>query len=150
MNSSVRSFPFLLGVIVCALPVQAQSWDTVRGLQPGERVKVQEIGGEERKRTVTAVTPEAISLATGKTQVSLDRSRVKRVQIHSGTRRARNIAIGAGIGVVLGVVVDQTLGTYLRNEVGDSGRPLMYVIPIGLGGALGAVMSPYRTIYQVK
>ena len=150
MNSSVRSFPFLLAVIVCALPIQAQSWDTVRRLQPGERVKVQEIGGKEHKATVLAVTPEAISLATGKTQVSLDRSRVKRVQIHSGTRRARNIAIGAGIGLVLGIVVDQTIGAYLRNEVTDSGRPLMYVIPIGLFGGIGAAMSPYRTIYRVK
>ena len=119
MTRSVRSVAFLLGVIVCALPIKGQSWDTVQGLQPGQRVKVQEIGGNERKGTVTAVTPEAISLATGKTQVSLDRSRVKRVQIHSGTRRARNIAIGAGIGVVLGVVVDQTIGAYLRNEVSD-------------------------------
>jgi hypothetical protein len=150
MTRSVRTLPFLLGVIVCALPIQAQSWDTVRGVQPGERVKVREIGGNERKGTVVAVTPEAIALATGKTQVSLDRARVKRVQIHSGTRRARNIAIGAGIGLALGVVVDQTLGQYLRNEVGDSGRPLMYVIPIGLFGGIGAAMSPYRTIYRVK
>src|SRR5438045_939983 len=88
MTSSVRSFAFLFGVIVCALPIQAQSWDVVRGLQPGERVKVREIGGKERKGTVVAVTPEAISLTTGKTPVSLDRSRVKRVQIHSATRRA--------------------------------------------------------------
>jgi len=34
--------------------------------------------------------------------------------------------------------------------VSDSGRPLMYVIPIGLFGGIGAAMSPYRTIYQVK
>jgi len=150
MNSSVRTVPFLLGLIVCALPIQAQSWDVVRGLKSGDRVKVRDLGGKESKGTVTAVTPEAISLSTGKTQVSLDRTRVKRVQIHTETRRARNIAIGVGIGAVVGVVVDQTLGAYMRNEVGDEGRPLMYVVPIGLFGGIGAAMSPYRTIYQVK
>jgi hypothetical protein len=150
MPTAVRSLAFLLAAFVCALPIQAQSWDVVRGLQSGDRVKVRETGGKEHKGTVSAVTPEAISVATGKTQVSLDRTRVKRVQIHSAARRARNIAIGAGIGVALGVTVDQTLGAYLRNEVGDSGRPLMYVVPIGLFAGIGAAMSPYRTIYQVK
>jgi hypothetical protein len=150
MTRYVRSLPFLLGFIVCALPIHAQSWEVVRVLQPGDRVKVQESAGNTHKGAVTAVTAEAISLATGKTQVSVDRVRVKRVQIHSGTRRLRNIAIGAAIGVGLGIVVDQTIGKYLRNEVSDSGRPLMYVVPIGLAGGIGAAMSPYRTIYQVK
>src|SRR4051794_3143792 len=112
MTKPVRTLPFLLALIVCALPVRAQSWDVVRGLHSGDRVKVQEKGGKEHKGTVTAVTPEGISLATGKTQVTLELARVKRVQIHSEGRRARNIAIGAGIGVAMGVLVDQTIGAY--------------------------------------
>jgi hypothetical protein len=150
MTKPVRTLPLLLALIVCVLPVRAQSWDVVRGLHSGDRVKVRDKDGKEHKGTVTAVTPEGISVATGKTEVALELARVKRVQIHGGARRARNIAIGAGIGVVMGIVVDQTIGAYLRNEVSDSGRPLMYVIPIGLFGGIGAAMSPYRTIYQVK
>jgi len=150
MTTRRRSLPFLLALIVCALPVGAQSWDVVRGLQPGNRVKVQETGGQQHKGVMAAVSPEAISLTVGNTQVSIDRTRVKRVQVHRGSRRARNIAIGAGIGVALGVLVDQTIGTYLRNEVSSEGRPLMYVIPIGLFGGIGAAMSPYATIYRVK
>ena len=122
----------------------------VRGLRAGDRVKVEEKGGAQHKGAVTAVTPDSISLTTGKTQVSVDQARVKRIQVHSGSRRARNVAIGAGVGVALGVTIDQTLGAYLRNETGDQGRPFMYLVPIAVGGAIGAAMSPYRTIYRVK
>lgn len=148
--TSVRFPAFLLAVVVCALPVHAQSWEDVRALHSGDRVKVRETNGEEHKGTVTAVTPDAISLAAGKTQVAVDRARVNRVQLHSGSRRARNIAIGVGVGLAVGIVADQTIGAYLRNESGDEGRALMYVAPIGLFGAIGTVLSPYRTIYRVK
>ena len=150
MTRRVRLLSILLAVSVCVLPIRAQSWDTVRGLKAGDRVRVQEGGGPEHKGTVSAVTAEAISLTTGKTEVSVDRVRVKRVQVHSGTKRARNIAIGAAIGVGVGIAIDQTIGTYLRNESGDEGRPVMYLAPIGLFGGIGAALSPYRTIYRVK
>src|ERR1041384_7390572 len=107
MITLLRSSVLLLTLLVAGLPVRAQSWDVVRGLKPGDRVKLLETGGKEHKGDVTTVTPEAISLQTGKTQVSVDRTRVKRVQLYSGSRRARNVAIGAGIGVAIGVIVDQ-------------------------------------------
>ena len=150
MPSPVRSLPILLTLLVCTIPVRAQSWDVVRGLRSGDRVKVQESSGTEHKGRVTAVTPDGISLATGGSQVSVERARVRRVQLHSGSRRARNVAIGAAVGVAVGVVVDQTIGKYLRNESGDEGRPIMYLAPIGLFAGIGAALSPYRTIYRIK
>jgi hypothetical protein len=150
MTLRVRSLALALAVLLGAFPLSAQSWDAVRGLQKGDRVKVLERDGTEHKGAVTSVTPEAVSLATGTTQVSVDRPRVKRVQLHSPSRRVRNIAIGAGIGLALGVVVDQTVGAYLRNESSSTGRPWSYIVPIGLFGGIGAALSPYRTIYNVK
>jgi hypothetical protein len=150
MTKPARSLPILLAAMLCALPLQAQSWDVVQGLRAGDRIKVAETGGKEHKGAVSSVTPDAISLTTGKAQVIVDRPRVKRIQLHSASRRARNVAIGAGIGVAVGVTIDQTLGAYLRNETGDEGRPIMYLAPIGLFGGIGALMSPYRTIYRVK
>src|SRR4051794_14647373 len=148
MTDSVRSLSILLTLMVCAVPIEAQSWDVVRGLQAGDQVRVRETAGPEHSGKVTAVTPEAISLTTGKSQLTVERTRVKRVEIHTASRRVRNLAIGAGVGVAIGLTVDQTLGAYLRNETGDDKRALMYLAPIGLFGGIGAAMSPYRTIYR--
>lgn len=140
----------LLLLAICLTAIDAQSWDVVRRLQPGDRVRVEESGGSEHKGAVTTVTADSIAIAAGKNQISLDRSRVRRVEVKQSNRRVRNLAIGAGIGLAVGVAADQTLGRYLRNEVGDSGRPLFYVVPIGLFGGIGAALAPYKTIYRVK
>lgn len=141
---------FLFLTILCGLPLGAEPWDAVRALRPGDRIKVQEAGGPEHKGTLAAVSAEAVSVQTGKALVVVDRSRTRRVQAHSGSRRARNIAIGAAAGLAVGLVIDGTLGAYLRNEASDKGRPLFYVAPIGLFGALGAAISPYKTVYRAK
>jgi hypothetical protein len=142
--------PRFLLLMVCALPLMAQTWNSVQALGPGARVKVREIGGIEHKGNVTAVTPEAISVATGAATLSIERTKVARVQVHGKSRRLRNIAIGAGIGAALAVTVDQTLGTYLRNEgaIGSGGRAITYIAPIGLFGGIGAALSSYKTIYR--
>jgi hypothetical protein len=150
MTTLVRSASLLIGLIVCGLPLAAQNWEVVRAIPPGQSVKVRETNGKEHKGPVTTVTPDAISLRTGNTQVSIERTRVERVQLHSGSRRLRNVAIGAAIGLGVGLLIDQTLGTYLRNESGDDLRAVTYIAPIGIFGALGAAISPYRTIYRAK
>jgi hypothetical protein len=148
MTQRVRSF-FVLATLG-ALPLAAQSWDVVRGLQPGAHVKIEETAGTAHKGTVSAVTVDAISVQTGKTAVSVERTHVRRVQVESTGRRARNVAIGAAAGLAVGLAIDGTVGHYLRNESGDKGRPLYYVVPIGLFGGIGAALAPYKTIYRVK
>lgn len=142
----------LLALIVFALPLLAQSWDPVRTLPSGTPVKVRETGGTEHKGTITAVTPESLTIATKRTSVSVEKSRVTRVQVHRSSRRPRNIAIGAAIGLAVGLTIDQTFGRYLRNESNESSaaRAVTYIAPIGIFGALGATFSSYRTIYQTR
>jgi hypothetical protein len=64
----------------------------------------------------------------------------------------RNILIGAGIGLAVGIAVDRTLGTYIRNERGDIAgvRALTYAAPIALFAGIGAALAPYRTIYRAR
>jgi hypothetical protein len=144
----LKRMPRLALALLCAFPLFAQSWEPVRALSPGARVKVREKNGTEHKGNVTAVTPDSISVAVGAAAHSIGRAQVARVQAHGKSRRARNIAIGAGIGLAVAVTVDQTLGVYLRNETGDSGRAVTYIAPIALFGAIGAALSPYKTIYR--
>ena len=139
----------LLSIFLAVVPISAQSWESLRAFQ-GQTVKVRDASGEERKGICESVSADAITLQTGTSQVSIEKAKVRRVQVSSAARRWRNLAIGAGIGLAIGVTVDQTLGTYLRNEGHDSTRAVTYVAPIGLFGALGAAMGPYRTVYQVR
>jgi hypothetical protein len=112
-------------------------------------VKVREIQGAEHKGNVASVTPDAISLSTPSGNVSVERAKVARIQVHRANHRARNIAIGAAVGLAVGLVIDQTLGVRLRNEGSNSGRAITYIAPIGIFGAIGAAMSPYKTVYRV-
>jgi hypothetical protein len=140
----------IFAMVLGCVPVSAQSWESLSSLQ-GQHVKVVDRSGEERRGVCESVGADAIAIQTGKGQVvSIEKAKVRLVQVKSGTRRVRNIAIGAAIGLAVGVMVDQTLGTYLRNEVGDTGRPAMYLAPIGLFGGIGAALSPYRTVYRVR
>ena len=61
----------------------------------------------------------------------------------------RNILIGVGVGAAIGLVTDQTIGTYLRNESNPAGaRPLIWILPIALCGGIGAASPSYPVIYQ--
>ena len=143
----VRLAALLLAAVA---PLCAQSWDALRALKSGDRIRIQEIDGTSHDGTFVALTETSISVRTKQSEAAVERSRTRRVQIRSGARRARNFAIGAAIGLAVGVVADQTLGTYLRNESNESSgtRAVTYIAPIGLFGALGGAFPAYRTIYK--
>ena len=138
----------ILALLACALSLRAESWDALRDLRAGDPVKVVDTSGREHKGAFAAFSADAILLQTGKGVVSIDRAHVKRVQVRSQSRRVRNVVIGAGVGVAVGVLVDQTLGAYLRNETGGSGRAVTYIAPIALFGGIAALVPPYRTVYR--
>jgi hypothetical protein len=132
--------------------VSAQSWETLRGLRAGDRVKVQETGGQEHSGALRAVSADAIRLAVGTSEVAVERAKVRTVKIRSSARRVRNLLIGAAIGLVIGVTVDNTLGTYFRNESGetDAARAVTYVAPVAIFAGIGAALPGYRTVYKVR
>lgn len=140
----------MLMLLVCGLPLFPQAWDALQGLQAGDRIKVLDNAGQELKGAFTAVSAESISLKSGNRDAAIERLRVRRVQLRSSSRRVRNILIGVGVGLAVGVTVDQTVGTYLRNETGESGRALTYVAPIALFGGIAAALPTYRTVYRVR
>lgn len=151
MKMSVRAVP-IVALALFTLPLYGQSWDALRELKPGDRIAVLDSGGKEYKGELMAVSPEAVALRTQRQETSIERSRVRRVQVRSASRRVRNILIGAGFGVALGLIIDQTLGTYFRNEAGESSaaRAGTYAAPIGIFGAIGAALPSYRTVYRVR
>jgi hypothetical protein len=141
----------LIGVLFsCAIPLDAQSWDGLRSLNPGDRVKVLDTSGQEQKAVFTNFSPDSIEITKGKNNLVIGRTRVRRVQQRTSSHRVRNVIIGTAIGLAIGLTVDYTLGTYLRNESGeDSGvRSITYIAPITLFGGIGAFLPAYRTVYR--
>src|SRR5260370_853168 len=124
-------YRIVVALLSCMIPLAAQSWDALSGLKPGEGVKVLDTAGREQKGSFRTVSADSITIATGKTEVAIERSRVHRVQVKSASRRVRNVLIGVAIGAAIGLIADQTLGAYFRNETGESGgaRALTYIAP---------------------
>lgn len=152
----IRRMIFLrMLAVFAALGAAAQaqsSWESLRTLAVGDRVVVRDAAGEDHKGSFRAVTNQTVTIMAGKSEVSLERARVKRVQVSRGSRRLRHALIGAGIGAAVGAIADGTLGAYIRNEQGDIGgvRAATYLAPIGLFAAIGAALPSYKTIYRVK
>jgi hypothetical protein len=115
-------------------------------------VKVIDKEGQAYKGSFTAVSDDGISLETTKGQMTIERPRVKRVQIRSGRRRVTETAIGLAAGVGVGVAFDMTVGQYARNETGQSAgsRFASYAVPIGIFGAIAGVPPAYATIYRAR
>ncbi len=151
MSSAALRACAILALLACGVPVRAQSWDALRELRPGDQVKILDAAGNENKGAFAAFANDSVSVRSGRgSVVAVERARVHRVQVRSRSRRVRNALIGAAIGVAVGVAVDQTLGAYLRNETGESGRAVTYIAPIALFGAVAAAMPAYRTIYRAR
>jgi len=136
--------------LICCVPLGAQSWESLAGLKPGDRIRVVDTAGNERMGAFVAVSADSIALRTGKGEEAVSQARVRLVQIRTGLRRVRNVAIGAAIGLGIAIAVDCTYGQYMRNEGGDGRRGVTYPIPIALFGGIGAATPGYRTLYRAK
>src|ERR1041385_8617709 len=134
-------FRMLIALLYCAIPLTAQPWDDLRVLKTGDAVKVQSTDGNNYNGKFRSLSSSAIAIEVKRSEVSVERTRVRRVEAKSAARRWRNAAIGAGIGLAVGLLTDMTLGQYLRNEYSEGGgaRALTYIVPIGLFAGIGAV-----------
>jgi hypothetical protein len=141
---------YFLALAALAAPLWAQSWDSLHGLRSGDAVRVAETGGQEHHGSFTAVSADALTIRTSDGPHNIERTKIREVKVRSSGRRIRNLLIGAGIGLATGIAADQTLGAALRNETGDSKRPIMYLAPIALFGGIGAAIPAYRTVYRLR
>jgi hypothetical protein len=150
MTGLQRALLAAVAIAVGGFTAHAQSWELLSGLHAGDRIRVLETSGMEHKGRFTAATATAVSLDTGRGQVSVERTRVRRVKVRSTGRRVRNLLIGAGIGAAIGITLDNTLGVYIRNESAqsDAARAITYLAPIGIFAGIGAALPGYRTIYR--
>lgn len=142
----------LLALLPLQFPLRAQSWEALRELSPNDRIKVEITSGPGYLGIFQSVSADAISLDTGHGAVSVERTRVRRIQVRSTGRRIRRVVIASAVGLAIGITIDQSLGTLFRNESGETSgaRAATYIAPSAVFGAIAAAFPAYRTLYRVR
>src|SRR5215831_5550108 len=130
-----------------ALPL-SETWESLGKVNSGAPIEVVTSDRVERGEFVSSST-ESLTIQTRRGEQRFLRQEVVRVVSRRQSRRLRNVLIGVGVGAAIGLVTDQTLGTYLRNESNPgSARPLIWILPIALCGGIGAAFPSYPVIYR--
>src|SRR5205807_881187 len=130
-----------------AAPV-SKTWDNLGQLNPGAPIEVVTTDRAEKGEFVSSST-ESLTIHTRRGEQRFLRPEVVRVVSRSESHRTRNVLIGVGVGAAIGLVTDQTLGAYLRNESNPaSARPLIWTLPIAVCGGIGAAFPSYPVVYR--
>jgi hypothetical protein len=133
--------------LVLAAPV-SKKWENTGQLNPGTPIEVVTSDRAERGEFVSSST-ESLTIKTLGGEQRFLRPEVIRVVSRKQSHRTRNLLIGVGVGAAIGLITDETLGAYLRNESNPaSARPLIWTVPIALGGGIGAAIPSYTVIYR--
>lgn len=126
----------------------SKGWENLGRLNPGAPIEVV-TGSRGETGEFAASSSESLTIRTPGGERKFLRPEVVQVVARGQSRRARNLLIGIGVGAGIGLLTDQTLGRYLRNESNPPGaRPLIWGIPITAGGGIGAAIPSYRVIYR--
>jgi hypothetical protein len=126
----------------------SNTWESLGRLNSGAPIEVVTSDRAEKGEFVSSST-ESLTIRTRRGEQRFARAEVVRVVSRVQSRRARNALIGVGVGAAVGLITDQTLGRYLRNESNPaSARPLIWILPIALCGGIGAAFPSYLVIYR--
>lgn len=133
MKSRIVAMLLAAVVAVPAFAAENQDWGQLNSLKQGQRIGVVQKDGKKVEGTFAGLTDADIAITAGQV-VKVPKDNVVRVYRRPRLTRVWHVAIGAGAGVVLGAVLNGTVGQYLRNESHDT-APAVW---IGAGAALGA------------
>jgi hypothetical protein len=137
-----RPVCLLFAVFAFAAPLQAQ---TSTELKAGAWVRVQPRLGARTSGTLVALERERLRIESRNIPMDFALADIRRLEVSHGRRRAGGALVGAGIGLVGGVLVGTLISA---NATGGSG-PNLAVIGVPFfatpaGAALGALIGPHR------
>ena len=133
--------------VVLAAPA-SKTWESLGQLKAGVPIEVVTRDHAEKGEFVSSST-ESLTIHTRHGEQRFSRPEVVRIVSRRESRRTRNALIGVGVGAAIGLITDQTLGAYLRNESNPaSARPLIWILPIAVCGGIGAAFPSHPVIYR--
>jgi hypothetical protein len=134
----------LLAGASTALHAQADPWDGVRQLRPGQKIRVTDLEGHVRRGKVVSASQEALVLHQDGSDHTIARDQIAQVRVRKGSRLVRNILIAAGIGAAAGIA----LGAAYDEADSDSLAIMFGLIGAAGGAGAGTALSSYVVIYQ--
>jgi hypothetical protein len=137
----------MLALVASAWAADEGNWNNLAQLKRGDRIGV--IGSDMKRTEGRFVSFEEGGLSIETDQpVTIAKDRVVRVYRRARTNRVWRTAIGAGIGVAAGAVLNATIGERFRNEGQDVAGALI-ASGAGVGAGLGALSGGGNvTVYR--
>jgi hypothetical protein len=132
------------------------SWDDLKQIAPGTEIRATTADGKTLQGEFQSAGQDSLALATAKSQESLDRAQVARVQLKRQGHRMRNSLIGLGVGAGAGLGIGAALDRPTSCTVfciGFSNLGKVIVTPLGaiVGVGTGALIPTggWKDVYRV-
>ena len=135
----------ILVLAAASLLAQADNWDLLRGIYPGQTTHVHTLDGRLISGGFISTTDAKIVIRLRTGDQTITKDQIKKISVRKSSKRWRNAGIGAATGAAaIGVL-------FAANGV-DGGGSLVAgaVIAYGLMGAgIGALFPGYDTLYRL-
>lgn len=157
---STRITTVIAAVMLTAFPLstvaQAQeqvedSWDNLRQIQPGHKIKIVDMKMGAFLGDFVGYSEESISLRTKQEEITFSRTDVLSVRNRQHSHRGRNALIGLAAGAVGGVAVSAIASPNNDPEARTIITLVTMPIALGVGFGIGAALpSGTVTVYRAK
>lgn len=140
----LRFIPALFALLLLAAPAHAQS---ISQLRTGNWLRVQTLGGERSTGKLVLLDDERLQIRSTEGLAAFPLADVQRLEVSRGRQSDRGALIGAGIGLVGGVLLGAVIST---GDTGGGGANMaaagipLFTIPAGM--LIGALTAPHRYV----
>ena len=136
---------FILVLAAASLVAQADNWNLLRGIYPGQTTHVHALDGRFNSGKFISTTDDNIVIRLRTGDQTFTKNEIKKISVLKSSKRWRNAGIGAAIGAsAIGAAA------IASNDLDGHGSLVAgAVIGYGLIGAgIGALFPGYDTLYR--
>ena len=137
----------LLLISCTAFAADTAQWSNLQTLHPGDRIGIIQSNQKRVEGRFTRVGDSGITIDAGR-EITLTQDQVVRVYKRPRLTRSKWALVGAGLGLIVGAIINATAGQRFRNEGGDITAGAL-LGGAGIGAGIAALSGGrYKTVYQ--